>query len=379
MATRDAEELPTQSVAAGEQAALLQIAMLIVREAPLDAVFGAVAEQAARRLRTEAAVVLRFVGDERAVVVGVWREGGIRGFPVNAELDFDSRNSATGRVRSTGRPARADSYDESTGDLPLQMRAIGVQSSVAAPVVVSGEVWGTVAAVTTRQEPLPEGSEHRIDDLAELAAHAVAHAEARRSLVASRRRIVEDADEARRRLERDLHQGAQQHLLALTLKLRLARGRAASSDVAELLNDAIAEAGAANAAIRELAGDLYPIVLSERGLAAAVQAVAARSPVPVYLQELPRRRFSAIIEATAYFVVSETVAAAAEHHCRGEVRVVAADRGELLVVEVCHESIGDAPARLRALAERVVAVGGRVDDDRRSVLRAEFPIEPERI
>ena len=166
MATRDAEELPTRSAAAEEQAALLQIAMLIVRDAPLEAVFGAVAEQAARRLRAEAAVVLRFVGDERAVVVGVWREGGIRGFPVNAELDFDSRNSAAGRVRSTGRPARADGYDASTGDLPLQMRAIGVQSSVAAPVMVSGEVWGTVAVVTTRSEPLPAGSEHRIDNLA---------------------------------------------------------------------------------------------------------------------------------------------------------------------------------------------------------------------
>jgi len=379
MATRDAEELPTQSDAAEEHAALLNIAMLIVREAPPEAVFGAVAEQAARRLGTEAATVLRFVGDERAVVVGVWRQGGIRGFPVNAELDFDSRNSATGRVRSTGRPARADSYDASTGDLPLQMRAIGVASSVAAPIMVSGEVWGTIAAATTRDELLPAGSEDRIGDLAELAAHAVSREEARRGLVASRVRIVEEADEARRRLERDLHQGVQQHLLALTLKLRLAQGRAAGSDVAELLDDAIAEAGTANAAIRELARDLYPIVLTERGLAAAVQAVAARSPVPVYLEELPRRRFPAIIEATAYFVVAETVAAAAEHHGGDDVRVVAADRGELLVVEVCHESIGEGPARVRALAERVVAVGGRLDDDRRSVLRAEFPIERERL
>jgi GAF domain-containing protein len=333
MATRGAEEFPTRSAAGEEQAALLRIAMLIVRDAPLEAVFGAVAEQAARRLRAEAAVVLRFVGDTRAVVVGVWREDGVRGFPVNAELDFDSRNSASGRVRSTGRPARADGYDASRGDLPLQMRAIGVQSSVGAPVMVSGEVWGTVAVVTTRSEPLPAGSEHRIGDLAELAADAVAHAESRRG--------------------------------------------AATSDVAQLLDDAIAETDAANAALRELARDLYPIVLSQRGLAAAVQALAARSPVPVYLQELPRRRFPAIIEATAFFVVSESLAAVAEHDSRGDMRVVAADRGELLVVEVSHESIGEAPERLRSLAERVVAVGGRLHDDRRSVLRAELPIEHE--
>ena len=360
MATRDAEDLPTRSAAADEQAALLQIAMLIVHDALLEAVFGAVAEQAARRLRAEAAVVLRFVGDERAVVVGVWREGGIRGFPVNAELDFDSRNSAAGRVRSTGRPARADGYDASTGDLPLQMRAIGVQSSVAAPVMVSGEVWGTVAVVTTRSEPFPAGSEQRIDDLAELAADAVAQAESRRGLVASRRRIVEDADEARRRLERDLHQGAEQHLLALTLKLRLARARAATSDVAQLLDDAIAETDAAHAALRELARDLYPIVLSQRGLAAAVRAAASR--------QSSRR--------PPFFVVSETVAAVAEHDSRGDMRVVAADRGELLVVEVSHENIGQAPERLRSLAERVVAVGGRVCDDRRSVFRVELPRMP---
>jgi signal transduction histidine kinase len=377
MATRDAEELPRRSAAADEQAALLQIARRIVHDAPLEAVFGGVAEQAARRLRAEAAVVLRFVGDERAVVVGVWREGGIRGFPVNAELDFNSRNSAAGRVRSTGRPARAEGYDASTGDLPLQMRAIGVQSSVAAPVIVSGEVWGTVAVVTTRSEPLPAGSEHRIVDLAELAADALTHAESRRGLVASRRRIVEDADEARRRLERDLHQGVEQHLLALTLKLRLARARAANSAVAQLLDDAIAETDAAHAALRELARDLYPIVLSQRGLAAAVQAVAASSPVPVDLQELPRRRYPAIIEATALLVVSETVAAV--DASRGDMRVVAADRGELLVVEVSHESIGEAPERLRSLAERVVAVGGRLYNDRRSVVRAELPIEHEQI
>jgi signal transduction histidine kinase len=378
MATRDAKEAPTLSAAANEQAALLQIAKLIVHDALPEAVFTAVAEHAARRLRAEAAVVLRFVGDERAVVVGVWREGEVRGFPVNAELDFDSRNSAAGRVRSTGRPARADGYDAATGDLPLQMRAIGVRSSVAAPVMVSGEVWGTVAVVTTRSEPLPVGSEHRIDDVAELAADAVAHAESRLGLVASRRRIVEDADDARRRFERDLHQGAEQHLLALTLKLRLARARVATSDVAQILDEAVAEVDAAHAALRELARDLYPTILSERGLAAAVQAVTARSPVPVYLQELPRRRFPAVIEATAYFVVSETVAVA-EHDGGGDMRVVAADRGELLVVEVSHESIGKAPERLRSLAERVVAVGGNLYNDRRSVLRAELPIDCEQI
>ena len=153
---------------ADEQAALLAVAMLVAREAPVEELFASVAEQAAGRLGAEASSVLRFVGDERAVVVGVWREGGNRGLPVNAELDFDHRNSALGRVRKTGRPARADSYDGITGQLPMMMRAIDLRSSIAAPVIVAGEVWGALVVSTTRDRPLPEGSEHQISGFAEL-------------------------------------------------------------------------------------------------------------------------------------------------------------------------------------------------------------------
>jgi signal transduction histidine kinase len=371
--TRGAEE--TRFEAADERAALLDIAMLIVREAPADAVFAAVAEQAAGRLGTEASAVLRYLGDERAVVVGVWRKGGSRGFPVNAELDFDSRNSATGRVRQTGRPSRADGYDARAGDLPLLMQAVALQSSVVAPVMVGDEVWGALVVSTEREEPLPPGSEDRLGDLAELAGWAVARTHARHRAAVSRQRIVEAADRARRRLERDLHEGIQQHLLALTLKLRHARSHGdPSSKIAGLLDDALEEAMTANTALRELARDLYPIVLSERGLAAALMGVAARAPMPVHLRELPRRRFPPVAEATAYFVVSETIEAAGEHLAPGDVAVIVADRGELLVVELRHERIGDAKAALRDLAERVAAVGGRLHHDGQ-VLRAEIPVE----
>ena len=355
-----------------EHAALLEIAMLIAREAPAETVFEAVSEAAARRLGSDSGAVLRYVGDERAVVVGVWREGG-RGLPVNAELDFDRRNSSAGRVRSTGRPARADSYEGQHGELPVLMRAIDVRSSVAAPVTVAGEVWGAVAVTSSRAEPLPAGSESRITDLAELAASAVAHEQALSRLEASRRRLVEEADEARRRLERELHEGTQQHLLALTLKLRMARSRAdPDSEIAALLDDALAEAMIANEALRELARGLYPIVLSERGLAAALQAVAARAPVAVHLRELPRRRFPPVAEATAYFVVAGAILTAPDGI--DGIAVAVADRGELLLVEVSHDRIGEAEPRLRGIVERVAAVGGRVHVDRNSVLRAEVPL-----
>jgi len=356
-------------------AALLEIATLIAREAPDEVLFATVAEHAARRLGTEAASVLRYVGDERAVIVGVWREGGRRGFPVNAELDFDARNSAMGRVRRTRRPARADSYDGHTGELPVMMRAVDVRASVAAPVMLGEEVWGAVVASTTRDQPLAADCEHQLGDFTELVGLAIANAEARRREAASRVRLVEAGDAARRRLERDLHMGTQQHLLALTLKLRVARGRAEpGSEVASLLEDALAEAAVANAELRELARGLYPIVLTERGLTAALQALTARAAVPVQLLELPSRRFGSMAETTAYFVVADTLVAARAEAT--EVTVMVGDRGDRLLVEVRADGAGEP---LPGLADRIAAVGGRLHVEAAPeggcVVRAEIPVE----
>ncbi len=361
MATRSAE-----GQAVDEQAALLSVALLVAREAPEEVLFAAAAEQVARALCTEAASVLRFIGDERAVVIGVWREGGNRGLPVNAELDFDHRNSALGRVRLTRRPARADTYEGITGELPMVMRAIDLRSTVAAPVMVGGDVWGALVASTTRDQPLPEGSEHRVSGFADLIGHAIARGDARRQIVVA-------TDTARRRLERELHEGTQQHLLALTLTLRVAHGRAdPGSELARLLETALAEAAEANAALNSLARGIYPIVLTERGLAAALQALAARAGVPVHVRELPKRRFPVLTETTAYFVVADALAGASAP------TVVVADRGDWLVVEIRDDGIAGAD-RLPGLAERVAAVGGRfrVDsaDEGGPVARAELPIE----
>jgi signal transduction histidine kinase len=355
-------------VAESSASALLEIATLIAREAPEELLFGTVAEHVAHQVGAEAAVVAHYVGDERAVIVGSWRDDGGRGFPVNAELDFDRSNSASGRVRSTGRPTRVDSYADLAGELPLLMRSHDLRSTVAAPVLLGEEVWGTVAASTTREQPLPAHSEHWLVPFADLVAVAVTTAETRRRRQASRRRLVEAADESRRQLERALHEGAQQHLLALTLKLRLARGRAEDgSELARLIDDALAEVDVANVTMRELARDLYPIVLSERGLAVAVQALAARAATGVQLRELPKGRFPPLAEATAYFVVAEALAAT-----RSDVAVTVSDRGRTLFVEV-------APAEpLPGLVDRVAAVGGQLQTgslpDGSTVLRAEIPV-----
>src|SRR5215213_8349400 len=133
-----------------------------------------------------AAGLLPFLGAERAVIVGVWRQGGTRGMPINAELDFDSRNSALGRARSTGRPARADSYAGLRGELPMVMEAIGLRSSVAAPIMLDDRAFGAIAVSTAREEPWPAESEELLGELAALVAQAVAGGARRRELEASR-------------------------------------------------------------------------------------------------------------------------------------------------------------------------------------------------
>ena len=346
---------------------------------PEEAIFDAVAEEAARVLGTEATAVVRFLGDERAVVVAVWRDGGTQGMPVNAELDFDRRNSALGQVRSTRAPARADSYAGRSGELPTVMEAIGLRSSVAAPVLVGEKVWGAVVAATTREQPLPAGSEHRLTHLGALVAHAVVAGDARRRLETSRLQLVEAADESRRQLESALHEGTQQHLLALMLRLRAARASAdAGSALEGPLDDALEEGTQLQAAVRSLARQLFPAILSERGVGPAVQALAVRAGMPVALRGLPSRRFPRLLEATAYFVVEAALAAAAVHDGVTQVSLLVDDRGDRLVVEVCHDGGGEPrpdPA-LAVLAERAAAVGGRLEvepaEPEGTVVRAEF-------
>lgn len=333
------------------------------------------ARHAAHALGAEAAGVLRYLGQERAVVVGVWRADGIRGMPINAELDFDRRNSALGRVRSTGAPARADSYAGRRGELPLVMEAIGLRSSVAAPIVLDAGPWGAIAVSTTREEPLPPESEQLLGDLAALVGRAIAAGEDGRRLEESRLRVVEGADAARRRLERRLHEGPHQHLLALSLKLRVARSQADDgSTLAGLVDDAIDGAMEVDAELRDLARELYPVILSERGLGAAVQALAVRAGVPVRLRQLPSRRFPSVIEATAYFTIAEALAAAA-----GEAAVLVADDGDRLTIEVSHDGATGA-ADPHGSADRVAATGGFLEvvaqPGAGTELRAEFPLRP---
>ena len=380
MAVRGVEDIQAVS----EQAALLRIALLVARDEPHDALFAAVSEEIARLLGVETGAVVRFIGAERAVVVGVWNSGGVRGLPVNAEVDFDRTTSALGLVRSTLQPARVTDYEQARGELPLIMKAIGLRASVAAPVMRPGEPWGAVVASSSEAEALPARSEQRLVSLAGLVAQALANAAAREALAASRTRLVQSGDETRRRLERALHEGAHQHVVALALKLRVALGRSTpGSETEEVLRDLLADAMETSAELSELARGLHPAVLSERGLTAALQALSARAEIPVTMRELPGRRYPDVVETTAYIIVSEALANAARHSHATECTLLAADRGDCLVVEVRDDGIGGAELRpgggLECLADRADAIGARFAlisaRGGGTSVRAEIPVE----
>jgi signal transduction histidine kinase len=186
---------------------------------------------------------------------------------------------------------------------------------------------------------------------------------------ASRTRIVEAGDAARRRLERDLHDGAQQRLVTLSLALGLARSRAAGADpeLESLIESATKEAAEALVELRELARGIHPAVLTETGLAGAVQALAERSPVVTTVASVPKERFPASVEATAYFVICEALANVAKHAMAGSAEVSVRKLPGRLVVEVSDDGAGgarsDQGSGLRGLADRVASARGslRVD------------------
>ena len=380
MAVKGVED--TQTVE--HQAALLRVALLVARDAPQEELFQAAAEETARLFGAESGSVVRYVGAERAVIVGVWRTRGRRGLPVNAEVDFEPGTTAMGQARATGEPVRAVGYESRRGQLADLLRSIGLKAGVAAPVMRRGEVWGALVAGAADEETLPPGSEQRLAGLAELIGQALDNDDRRAALAASRTRLVQAGDEARRRLERSLHEGAHQHVVALALKLRVALGRAEpDSESAAVLRELLADAMETSAELSDLARGLHPAVLTERGLAAALQALTARCSIPVCMDELPGRRYADFVETTAYLIASEALSNVAAHSHATECTLLAADRGDRLDLEIRDNGIGGAAPRpgggLECLADRADAIGAcftlvsaRGDG---TTVRVEIPVE----
>jgi signal transduction histidine kinase len=362
-----------------EHAALRRIAMLVARGADRVEVCMAVAEEVGRLLEADGSNVIRFDGDAGTIVAG-WKRDRWPEAPVGYRLSMQD-DTAVGRVWRSGRPARVDSYDR-PGPVYAALRELGLRAAVGAPVIVAGELWGAVMVGSARDAPFPAAAEQRVAEFAELVAQALANAEAREELHASRKRLVEAAQLERRRLERNLHDGAQQRLVSVALTLQLAERRLEDTEAArEALVRARTELAEALDELRELARGLHPAVLTDRGLEPALSALAARAPVPVALTVELDGRPPDPVEAAAYFVVAESLTNVARYASATSATVSVRRPEAGLLVEVTDDGKGGAdPAAgtgLRGLSDRVEALGGRLEVESRpgrgTTIRAWLP------
>jgi signal transduction histidine kinase len=246
------------------------------------------------------------------------------------------------------------------------MRELGLRTGVGAPITVSGRLWGLAVVDSALPNPLPPDTEARISDFADLVATAIANAATRSELIASRARIVSAADDARRRLERDLHDGAQQRLVSLGIQLRMAEAglppelHALKNELSDLLSGLHGVVDD----LRTISHGIHPAILSEGGLDPAVKTLARRSAVPVALDLATKQRLPDSVETAAYYVVAEALTNAAKHAHASEVKVSTTVDEENLNVLVHDNGIGGAdPAKgsgLVGLIDRVEALGGHL-------------------
>jgi signal transduction histidine kinase len=365
-AIANAESRTALTRLAEEQAALRRVATLVARGAAPEEVFAAVAVEVWQLLPVDSAALCRYEPDGALTFVSTWGNIG-NPFPVGSRWMLGGHNVGT-LVFQTGRPARIDGYAESSsGALGVGIREAGLRSSVGTPVIVEGHLWGLIPVASQREQPLPPDTEARLASFTELVATAIANAESRSQLAASRRRIVATSDEARRRIERDLHDGTQQRLVSLGLAARAAEVDAAAdpdglrtelSRIAAGLADAVAE-------LQELSRGIHPATLSERGIGPALRTLARRCAVPVDLDVPTDARFPEPVEIAAYYVASEALANAMKHARASGVEISVAAHDGSLLLSIRDDGIGGAdPARgsgLAGLADRVEALGGSID------------------
>jgi PAS domain S-box-containing protein len=345
---------------AQEQRALRRVATLVASEATPEEIFTAVSQECARVLEVNSSAVFRYEGDDTATIVGRMDRDGTGIFSVGERLVADD-STAIGRVLYSGQPARVEDYFELDTQTARTMRGIGYRSSVAAPIFVAGIVWGAVAIASKDQ--LPPETEPRLLAFCEVVSLAVASAQARADLRASRARLVKAGDDQRRRLERNLHDGAQQRLVSIALGLRLARSQVETEPEAAglTIDEAARELDLALEELRELARGLHPGALTDHGLQRALEALSARLPVQITI-DVPDERLPAHVEATAYYIVSETLTNVAKHAQASCANVAITPDGEVLRFEITDDGRGGADPNvgtgILGLRDRAEAAGG---------------------
>ena len=354
---------------AEEQAALRRVATLVAEGAGSTDVFDAVCAETGLLVGAASVNLSHYTPDGFNVTVAGWSESGDIHVPVGTRypLTPDTVGGVIVRTRAT---ARIDSWEDAASELGRLVRARGIRSSLGAPVVVEGQIWGALVAASDREEPLAEGTELRLARFTELIATTISNAASRSELIASRARIVAAGDEARRRIERNLHDGTQQRLIALGLDLQRIRAQLPNNqqeadaglermerDLESVLED-----------VRELSRGLHPPLLARRGLGPSLRALTRRSPIPVDLEIELDERPPAPVETALYYIVSEALTNAIRHSQASLISVsIAPDpdgASPSLRATIADDGVGGAApvegSGLIGLVDRVDALGGRL-------------------
>jgi len=352
-------------LAARQQTALRRVATLVARGVPPSVVFSTVVAELASCLDVRNAALFRYEPDDTALLLAAADEPGLQKMPVGERFSLDGENVAA-MVRESGRAARMDSHDHAAGAAAARIRALGLRSAVGAPIVVDSRVWGAAIAGSSRSDAFPPGAEQRVSDFADLIAIGIANVQARAELTTSRARIVAAADDTRRRIERDLHDGAQQRLVSLGLRLRLAEESVPPEQMAvrEQISDVVTGLVGVSDELREMSRGIHPAILSKGGLGPALRTLARRSTAPVDLEIAVPRRLPDYVEVAAYYVVAEALTNVAKHAQASQVHLAVKTEGDYLYLSIRDDGIGGADAGngsgLIGLVDRVEALGGRI-------------------
>ena len=387
-AIANAESRDALAQVAKEQAALRRVATLVAQGVRPSEIFSTVSVEVGRACSSDTATIDQFDGDPPGIVI-VRAAHGISDIAIGQRFDADppivivgpghdipdtmigqrsafEEGLASTQVYRTGRPARIDARDwDAVGSaFGEPLRRLGLVASVASPIVVEGRLWGTMNVLA--REPLPPDTERRLENFSELVATAIANAEGKSELEASRRRIVTASDEARRRIERDLHDGTQQRLVSLALAVRSVEATAPPDRldlrdelgrIATGLSDAVAE-------LQEISRGIHPAVLARGGLGVALRSMARRSAIPVEIDIAPMERLPEQIEVAAYYAASEALANATKHSNASHVEISLTCSNGLLRLFIDDDGIGGAEVTrgsgLVGLIDRIEALRGTI-------------------
>ena len=345
-----------------EQAALRRVATLVAEGAEPARIFETVTREVGLLSGADLARMERYESDPAITAIAAWSRDQAPELAVGQRFELDGLSIAAA-VRERGVPTRIDSFGGAGGAIAAEARELGIRSSVGAPVVVEGRLWGVIAASSKREAAFPPETESQIGEFTELVATAIANADSRDELVASRARIVAAADEARRRIRRDLHDGAQQRLVHALITLKLARRSLDEGDpkAGELLDEGLEHAEGATSALRELSHGILPSVLTRGGLRSGVESLVSRMSLPVGV-DVDAKRFPPGVEATAYFVVSEALTNVVKHSGAERAEVSARASDGMLRVEIRDDGAGGATSGggsgLVGLRDRVAVLDG---------------------